>query len=69
LWKEFVPLNNLKARSDDTIPAIKGLNSKNGISVRLRAKSADDGKLKITWDPFKKALKDIKKTEEENTSK
>jgi len=64
-----VPLSNLKARSDDTIPAIKGVNSKTGLSVRLRAKTGNDGKLKITWDPFKKALKDMKKTEEENASK
>jgi hypothetical protein len=64
-----VPLSNLKARSDDTIPAIRGVNSKTGLSVRLRAKTGDDGKLKITWDPFKKALKDMKKTEEENASK
>jgi hypothetical protein len=64
-----VPLSNLKARSDDTIPAIRGVNSKTGLSVRLRAKTGDDGKLKISWDPFKKALKDMKKTEEENASK
>jgi hypothetical protein len=64
-----VPLSNLKARSDDTIPAIRGVNSKTGLSVRLRAKTGGDGKLKITWDPFKKALKDMKKTEEENASK
>jgi hypothetical protein len=64
-----VPLSNLKARSDDSIPAIRGVNSKTGLSVRLRAKTGDDGKLKITWDPFKKALKDMKKTEEENSSK
>jgi hypothetical protein len=64
-----VPLSNLKARSDDTIPAIRGVNSKTGFSVRLRAKTGGDGKLKITWDPFKKALKDMKKTEEENASK
>jgi AsmA-like protein len=64
-----IPLSNLKARSDDTIPAIRGVNSKTGLSVRLRAKTGGDGKLKITWDPFKKALKDMKKTEEENASK
>ena len=61
-----VPLSNLKAKKEDTIPANKGIKSNNGISVRLRAKTGDDGKLKITWDPFKKALKNIKKKEAES---
>jgi AsmA-like C-terminal region/AsmA family len=58
-----VPLSNLKGRSDQDIPLNKGVKNNTGPSVRLRAKTGDDGKIKITWDPFKKALKDIKKTQ------
>jgi hypothetical protein len=58
-----VPLSNLKGRSDQDIPSNKGVKTGTGPSVRLRAKSGEDGKIKITWDPFKKALKDIKKTQ------
>lgn len=52
-----VPLSNLKERSPDAPPPNKGNEGKAGLSLRLRAKRGDDGKLKITWDPFKKALK------------
>jgi hypothetical protein len=52
-----VPLSNLKGRSADIPPENKGNDGKTGLSVRLRARTGDDGKLKITWDPFKKALK------------
>jgi AsmA-like C-terminal region len=56
-----VPLSNLKKRDQDAAPENKGTDSKTGISVHLRAKTGDDGKLKISWDPFKKALKTTKK--------
>jgi hypothetical protein len=53
-----VPLSNLtKDRNPDIPPDSKGNDSKAGISLRLRARNGDDGKLKISWDPFKKALK------------
>ena len=53
-----VPLSNLtKDRNPDIPPDSKGNDSKAGISLRLRARNDDDGKLKISWDPFKKALK------------
>jgi len=53
-----IPLSNLKKdRNPDLPPANKGTGSKTGVSLRLRAKTGDDGKLKISWDPFKKALK------------
>jgi len=52
-----IPLSNLKAKKDVIAPANKGINSKTGISLRLRAKTASDGKLNISWDPFKRALK------------
>ncbi|HEY4209519.1 MAG TPA: AsmA-like C-terminal region-containing protein [Puia sp.] len=53
-----VPLSNLKkARSADIPPDSKGNDGKAGLSLRLRVRRGDDGKLKINWDPFKKALK------------
>ena len=53
-----VPLSNLKKdRNAEIPPTNKGTDSKTGISLRLRAKTGDDGKLKISWDPFRKALK------------
>lgn len=52
-----VPLSNLKNKDPDITPTNKGTDSKTGISLRLRAKTQDDGKLKISWDPFRKALK------------
>jgi hypothetical protein len=57
-----VPLSNLKARASDIPPESRGNDSKAGLSVRLRAKTGEDGKLKISWDPFRKALKKVKKT-------
>ena len=53
-----IPLSNLKKdRNPGIPPANKGADSKTGISLRLRAKTGDDGKLKISWDPFKRALR------------
>ena len=52
-----VPLSNLKDRNPDIPPSNKGNDGKTGLSVRLRARRDEDGKLKISWDPFKKALK------------
>jgi hypothetical protein len=52
-----IPLSNLKEKNVDKDLANRGVKSKTGVSVRLRAKTGDDGKLKISWDPFKKALK------------
>jgi hypothetical protein len=57
-----IPLSNLKNKNTDAPPESKGNDSKAGPSVRLRAKTGDDGKLKISWDPFKKGLKKVKKT-------
>lgn len=56
-----VPLSNLSKNQNANIPPdSRGNNSKAGLSVRLRARRGDDGKLKVTWDPFKKALKKTK---------
>jgi hypothetical protein len=54
-----VPLSNLKA-SKNTDLTNKGINSKTGVSARLRAQRGDDGKIKISWDPFNKAGKEMK---------
>jgi AsmA-like C-terminal region len=56
-----IPLNNLKARDGDIPPESRGNDSKGGLSLHLRAKTGEDGKLKISWDPFRKALKKGKK--------
>jgi hypothetical protein len=56
-----VPLSNLKA-SKDSVQTNKGVNSKTGVSARLRAQRGDDGKVKISWDPFNKAGKAVKKS-------
>ena len=55
-----VPLSNLKNNKDATVTN-KGINSKTGISARLRAKRGEDGKVKISWDPFNKSGKQLKK--------
>jgi AsmA-like C-terminal region len=57
-----VPLSNLKTRAVDAPPESRGNDSKAGLSLRLRARTGDDGNLKINWDPFRKALKKGKKT-------
>jgi hypothetical protein len=56
-----IPLSNLKKKPDQNAPPEnKGNDGKAGLSVRLRARRGEDGQLKITWDPFKKALKKIR---------
>ena len=57
-----VPLSNLKDQKDNVSLYSKGVHDNLGISVHLRARTGDDGKLKITWDPFQKALKKSKKS-------
>jgi AsmA-like protein len=57
----IVPLSNLKKRGPDYELVNKGTDSKKGPSVHLRAKYGDDGKVKVSWDPFKKALKNKEK--------
>lgn len=53
-----IPLRNLSDNNYQHIPPEdRGNDAKAGLSLRLRAHRDDDGKLKITWDPFKKALK------------
>ncbi len=54
-----VPLSNLSP--GDRVPKNRGAHSNAGLSAVLRAKPGDDGKLRITWDPFKKAARKMKK--------
>ena len=54
-----VPLSNLSP--GDKVPENRGTDSRTGVSAVLRAKNGDDGKLKITWDPFKKSVRKMKK--------
>jgi hypothetical protein len=55
-----VPLSNLKANKDSVL-VNKGIFSKTGVSARLRAQRGEDGKIKISWDPFNKSGKQLKK--------
>lgn len=50
------PLRNLTKSQADTDLSEEGKGRK-GISLRLRAKTGDDGKLKVSWDPFKRAIR------------
>jgi hypothetical protein len=52
-----IPLSNLKRRDQDAELQNKGVKSKTGISLRLRAKTGENGKAKISWDPFNLAQK------------
>jgi hypothetical protein len=57
-----IPLRNLSDnRYQDIPPESRGNEGKAGPSVRLRAHRDDEGRLKISWDPFKKALKKEKR--------
>jgi len=56
-----VPISNLKSRATDVPPESRGNDSRAGVSLRLRARTAPDGQLKVSWDPFRRALKKAKK--------
>jgi hypothetical protein len=51
-----LPLRNL-TKSQANTDISDGGKAKKGVSLRLRAKTGDDGKLKVTWDPFRLAVK------------
>jgi hypothetical protein len=63
-----IPVSNLAKRDETYELRNKGVNSKAGLSVYLRAKSGEDGKTRISWDPFKKALKKAKSDSTGTTS-
>ncbi len=52
-----LPLKNLKKRDKDYQPENAGADSRGGMSIFLRAKTADDGTVKIKYDPFKRFRK------------
>ncbi len=52
-----VPLKNLKKRDKDYKPENSGGDSRGGMSVFLRAKTAEDGTIKIKYDLFKRFRK------------
>jgi hypothetical protein len=54
-----VPLSNLKKRNKDFKAENYGGESRGGMSVFLRAKTDDDGTIKIKYDPFKRFRKKI----------
>jgi hypothetical protein len=51
-----VPLSNL-SKSENAVLENTG---RVGMNIRLRAKTDDEGKLKVNWDPFNKASKQRK---------
>lgn len=55
------PIRNM-FKKNDSIDLISS-DIHHGISVRVRAKTGDDGKLKISWDPLRRALKNKKEAE------
>jgi hypothetical protein len=52
-----VPLSNLKKRDKTYVPENVGVDAKVGPSVFLRASKNKDGKMSISYDPFKKFKK------------
>jgi len=54
----MIPLSNLKKVDDDEVLVNKG---KAGVNLRLHAKTGDDGKLKISWNPLAKITNIFKK--------
>lgn len=50
------PLNNL-TRSQANTDISDGGRSRKGVTLRLRVKTGDDGKLKVSWDPFRRSIK------------
>ncbi len=53
-----IPLSNLKKRDKNFNPKNVGVDKKMGPSVYLRAREDEAGEMHITYDPFKKALKE-----------
>ncbi|MBE7171438.1 MAG: hypothetical protein INR73_12655 [Williamsia sp.] len=62
-----VPLNNLTKSKEDFTLKNKGTKSKTGVSVWLRAKTGDNGRAKISWDPFKRGIKERRKNSADST--
>lgn len=61
-----LPLRNLTKSQANTNLTDNG-KIKPGVTVRLRAKTNDDGKLKVSWDPFGRSVKN-KEAQEDSTA-
>jgi hypothetical protein len=55
------PIRNI-IKKNDSIDLISS-DIRTGPSIRVRAKTGDDGKLKISWDPFRRAARNKKETD------
>ena len=55
------PIRNM-IRKNDSIDLVSA-DIRHGVSVHVRAKTGDDGKLKISWDPFRRAVKNKKEAD------
>ncbi len=63
-----VPLSNLKNRDKDYKPENTGAGKSGGMSVFIRAKTDETGKIKIKYDPFKRFRKSDKTPEKSKKS-
>ena len=54
-----LPLRNLLKSQANTDISDNG-RAAHGVSLRLRAKTGDDGKLKVSWDPLRLAKRNKK---------
>lgn len=61
-----VPLSNLKKIDDDEEVIKKG---KTGAKIRLRAQTGNDGKLKVSWNPFNNGKKEKNKEPQKEKNK
>lgn len=55
------PIRNI-LKKNDSIDLISS-DIRTGPSIRVRAKTGDDGKLKISWDPLRRSVRNKKETE------
>lgn len=60
-----VPLSNLSKSENASLKNTGRV----GLNIRLRAKTADDGKLKVSWDPFNSASKQRKEDSKADSTK
>ncbi|MGZ5135269.1 MAG: hypothetical protein ACXWCG_08970, partial [Flavitalea sp.] len=56
-----IPIRNV-LKKNDSIDLVSS-DIRTGPSIRVRAKTGDDGKLKIHWDPFRRAVRNKKEAE------
>ena len=59
-----VPVSNLSKTENENMEKT----GKAGVNIRLRAKTGDDGKLNISWDPLNNASKQRKAMMDNNSA-